>query len=500
MALDSTVAGEGDSPPSKPFATTPDSQIRSSDNSRIFGRVVVLIVLGSVVTIGMISELIGDGLERSYVSLTPTQSQFAGIRFFVSRELPPRALVLFAIVAIVLVAFCAVSFEALAAFMSISPKRRILTSLRSNLDFLIAIPTQVRVTVLIPAHNEEYSLPQTLMALGKQTRQPDRVIVLADNCSDRTVAIAQEMGHEVFETVQNKSKKGGALNQVLSKLLPLLSDTDVILVMDADTTIGAKFIEVAAGRLEADPELSAVGGIFYGESGHGLIGQFQRNEYSRYSKQIRARHGRVFVLTGTATMFRSAALLDVAAARGIFIPGNPGQVYDTSALTEDNELTLALKSLGASMVSPQECTVVTELMPMWRNLWHQRQRWQRGALENLGAYGVTRATIRYWGQQLGLGYGTVAFNFAIWLMIFTALAMDQVVLFPFWTAVGSVFLVERVATAWNTGWRGRVLAVTLIPELLYEMFLQAVFINSLFNISIGRQATWGHIERLVEVV
>ena len=33
--------------------------------------------------------------------------------------------------------------------------------------------------------------------------------------------------------------------------------------------------------------------------------------------QIRARRGRVFVLTGTATMFRASALMDVAGARGV---------------------------------------------------------------------------------------------------------------------------------------------------------------------------------------
>ena len=78
------------------------------------------------------------------------------------------------------------------------------------------------------------------------------------------------------------------------------------------------------------------------------------------------------------------------------------------ALTEDNELTIALKSLGALMISPAECTVVTEVMPTWRALWAQRLRWQRGALENLGAYGVTAQTVRYWAQQLGIGYGVIA--------------------------------------------------------------------------------------------
>ena len=132
----------------------------------------------------------------------------------------------------------------------------------------------------------------------------------------------------------------------------------------------------------------AVGGLFYGEEGGGLIGQFQRNEYTRYARDISRRRGRVFVLTGTASIFRPHALRTVAAERGRAIPGIPGDVYDTLVLTEDNELTLALKSLGALMASPPRCTVVTELMQTWRALWAQRLRWQRGAVENLGDYGL----------------------------------------------------------------------------------------------------------------
>ena len=52
----------------------------------------------------------------------------------------------------------------------------------------------------------------------------------------------------------------------------------------------------------------------------------------------------------------------MADARGTLLPGTAGRVYDTLALTEDNELTIALKTLGARMVSPLECRVITEVM------------------------------------------------------------------------------------------------------------------------------------------
>ena len=56
------------------------------------------------------------------------------------------------------------------------------------------------------------------------------------------------------------------------------------MVMDADSVIVPEFLETAMGRLEADPDLIAVGGVFYGEGGAGLVGQLQRNEFTRYQR------------------------------------------------------------------------------------------------------------------------------------------------------------------------------------------------------------------------
>ncbi|WP_074690151.1 glycosyltransferase [Leucobacter chromiiresistens] len=202
----------------------------------------------------------------------------------------------------------------------------------------------------------------------------------------------------------------------------------------------------------------------------------------------------MFVLTGTGTVFRSIALREVANARGSSIPGNLGEVYDTFALTEDNELTIAIKSLGGLMVSPRECQVTTELMPTWRMLWAQRLRWQRGALENLGAYGVMPQTVRYWAQQIAIGYGVFALFAYFGLMFLMVAAMDTWVWFPFWLGIGLVFAVERVVTVWRGGWRARALAVLVFPELVYDCFLNLAFLKGVFEISLGRVPTWKHVE------
>jgi cellulose synthase/poly-beta-1,6-N-acetylglucosamine synthase-like glycosyltransferase len=348
----------------------------------------------------------------------------------------------------------------------------------------------VTITVLIPAHDEADCLAETLASLRAQSPPPARVIVVADNCTDATVAVARGAGVEVVESVGNRDKKAGALNQALRDVLPGRGHNDVVMVMDADTTLDDGFLAEAVRLFTRDRALMAVGGLFYGEEGGGMIGQFQRNEYFRYARDLTRRRGRVFVLSGTATAFRPLALETLAASRGTLLPGRHGDVYDTAALTEDNEITIALKSLGGLMVSPGKCTVVTEVMPTWATLWTQRLRWQRGALENLGSYGITPMTFRYWAQQLGLGYGVIALTAYFVLTLVMVASLDVWIWFPFWTAMGLLFVVERVVTVWHGGWRARLLAATLLPELAFAAFLNGVYLKGVLDISFGRTAQW----------
>src|SRR4029078_2648944 len=95
---------------------------------------------------------------------------------------------------------------------------------------------------------------------------------------------------------------------------------------------------------------------------------------------------------------------------------------------------------------------------------------------------------------LGIGYSVIALS-SFWLLIIvTVLASDHWVWFPFWLGVGSLFVVDRVVSAWSGGWRARLLAVLLIPELLYDMYLDVVYLKGIFDITFARNASWGHVE------
>jgi biofilm PGA synthesis N-glycosyltransferase PgaC len=348
------------------------------------------------------------------------------------------------------------------------------------------------LVVLVPAHNEENTLPEALGSLSAQSVVPDQVVVVADDCSDGTVAVATRLGADVVETAGNTARKAGALNQALDTLLPTLADGDLVLVMDADSAIVPGFLAAACTWLRGRPGTGAVGGVFTGRPGCGLLGALQRNEYARYAREVGRRRGRATVLTGTATLFRARVLREIADARGDVLPGRHGSVYDTRALTEDNEITLAAKTLGYAAASPSECGVVTELMTTWADLWHQRLRWQRGALENLRAYGLTRVTLPYAAKQAAMYAGIVAVT--LFLLATTLFAAHGELGAPrgFWLGVAALFVVERVWTVRGQGRRGMALAAPIVVEFGYDLFQQVVFLRAAADALVRRAAYWHH--------
>ncbi|MDR6639086.1 glycosyltransferase family 2 protein [Paenarthrobacter nitroguajacolicus] len=348
------------------------------------------------------------------------------------------------------------------------------------------------VTVLVPAHNESAGITETLLSLNNQTRRPDRIIVVADNCTDDTETLALAQGVEVMRTVGNKDKKAGALNFALSELLPDADPEDLVLVQDADSQLALDFIENATDNLLTDELLGAVGGVFSGGPGGGFVGHLQRNEYARYARDVKRLHGKCLVVTGTAALFRVKTLRDVVAARlaGTLPPGNgKGGVYDTSVLTEDNELSFALLTLGYRIASPSNCTLVTEVMPTWRELWAQRLRWKRGAVENCVQYGWTKVTRAYWGRQFLSMIGvvvTLAYFGSIIFALTTGMGLN---LQPFWIAVTGIFVLERIVTLRFRGWRYMLLAATMY-ETVIDIFLQAVHAKAYLDAALNRKKVW----------
>ncbi len=359
------------------------------------------------------------------------------------------------------------------------------------------------VTVVIPAYNEQDSILGPILSLRSQTRLADRIIVLADNCTDDTVFIAMATGASVVETSDNGDGKAGALNRLLDKIMPLLHDEDTILVMDADTMLTERFIESTIETLfgPTKKDIAGVGGIFLADDAPwSMVRQLQSNEYVRYRRRLARRHGRALVLTGTGTVFKVGFLREAREARRegrLPDRGRTGGVYDISALTEDNELTICAKELGHRVVSPKDCTVTTAMMPTWRSLFRQRLRWQRGALENLIAHRLNVHTAPYAARQV-LTYLGVAFLPFYLYTLTVALHTHSSINFlqPLWISVAILYVAEQTFSVRQGGWRAMLVSVSVIPELLFTVFLHVVYLICFFGALFATDEDWGRMRHL----
>jgi cellulose synthase/poly-beta-1,6-N-acetylglucosamine synthase-like glycosyltransferase len=101
------------------------------------------------------------------------------------------------------------------------------------------------VAVLIPAHNEASGLLPTLEDVQSQVRKGDRLVVVADNCTDGTAAVAASAGAEVtIRTDPTRIGKGYALDWGLGFLAN--DPPDIVVIIDADCRVGFDAIDKLA--------------------------------------------------------------------------------------------------------------------------------------------------------------------------------------------------------------------------------------------------------------
>ena len=267
----------------------------------------------------------------------------------------------------------------------------------------------------------------------------------------------------------------------METILPSLANRDRIFVQDADTVCVPRWLELANDVMDGDPR-AVVSGRYACKAEYGLIGMMQRNEFARECRMIDRRGDRTHILVGTSTLLPVAMLREVIAARRTGrLPA--GHVYVPESLTEDFELTLAAKTLGWRTVSPRGCDAVTDITPPLRMLWHQRIRWMQGGVEDLRRYGWTpitspfhirRAWILFGLASMLLFYATLAATYALSGTVVTSVP---------WALLTLVFIIDRVAGVRAQGRASMLFAALLVPEVLYNMFAQVVYVTALCKAS-----------------
>jgi cellulose synthase/poly-beta-1,6-N-acetylglucosamine synthase-like glycosyltransferase len=108
------------------------------------------------------------------------------------------------------------------------------------------------VAVLIPAHNEQAMLGQTLRALLPQLQGDDCVLVVADNCDDMTAEVACEFAVEVIErrdSLPLHRGKAYALEFGIAHLAGKSCRPKIVITIDADCALHPGGVDALAHQV-----------------------------------------------------------------------------------------------------------------------------------------------------------------------------------------------------------------------------------------------------------
>ena len=238
-----------------------------------------------------------------------------------------------------------------------------------------------RTTVLIPAHNEGAGILPTIRDVQAQLGPRDGILVVADNCTDDTAAIVRAAGVEVVVRSDPKRRgKGYALEFGVQHLA--LNPPDVVVIMDADCELGDNALRrLSAGAMASGRPAQALYLMLAPEnapSGKGV------NLFAwRVKNWIRPLGLKLFglptQLVGTGMAFPFGLLA--------------GRDLGNSRLAEDCALGIALASAGCPPLLVSHARVQSHFPTSQSGSESQRQRWEKGHLQNIADL-VPRALVK----------------------------------------------------------------------------------------------------------
>ncbi|MBI4709239.1 MAG: glycosyltransferase family 2 protein [Candidatus Portnoybacteria bacterium] len=115
----------------------------------------------------------------------------------------------------------------------------------------------MRISILIPCHNEERSIERCVKSCLEQTRKPDEIIVVNDGSTDKTAQILAGFGDQI--KVANIEKATGNKSYAQEFGLQFITG-DIFIATDGDTFLDKDFVKTIEEDFLAEPKLAAVGG------------------------------------------------------------------------------------------------------------------------------------------------------------------------------------------------------------------------------------------------
>jgi 1,2-diacylglycerol 3-beta-glucosyltransferase len=236
--------------------------------------------------------------------------------------------------------------------------------------------TTTRFDIVVPAHNEETGIEQTVRSLRDLDYPADkyRILVIADNCTDQTAELAQNAGAIVVERFDAVNRgKGYALALAYEKILNE-GLADAAVVVDADSVVTRNLLSAFSRRFDAGAEaVQAEYAVSVGtESWRSRLMVIAFTLFHAVRSSARERLRLSAGLRGNGMAFATSLLRRI-----------PSRAY---SIVEDVEYGCTIGLDGVRVVYAGEAVVSSEMPTSGKAAQSQRERWEGGRMQLVREY------------------------------------------------------------------------------------------------------------------
>jgi poly-beta-1,6-N-acetyl-D-glucosamine synthase len=307
-------------------------------------------------------------------------------------------------------------------------------------------------SVLIPCHNEEAHIAETVGQLLKLDYPSYEIIAIDDGSTDRTGPIIRSLcaAHPRVRAVYLKQNQGKAAGLSIGALA---SRAELLLTIDADALVDPQALKWMAWHFERYPRVGAVTGNPRILNRTTLLAKIQTGEFSTIIGLIKRTQrilGKVLTVSGVIAAFRKQALLSIG-------------FWDTDMVTEDIDITWKLEKHFWDIRYEPGAVCWIYVPETLKGLWRQRFRWAQGGVEVLRK---NRDVWKDWRQRRLWPIWVEGFVSICWSYCFWTLALVSVLIM-----VLNITLPFYIAPPIPPRWTGALLALVCVIQFAVSMYV-----------------------------
>lgn len=236
---------------------------------------------------------------------------------------------------------------------------------------------------LVPAHNESLLIQDCVRSLTALDHPPDRmrVVVIADNCTDDTAALARQAGAHVLER-HDLERRGKPWALAWAMEQEELGRWDAVVIVDADTLVDPGFARAMAAHRPLRSRAIQGSHESRNTEDNALtrMGAVLATAFYRFMYPLRSRSGLSVPLTGNGMCIGT----DILRSRG----------WRAFSIAEDTELYVDLTRGGYRVEVEPDAVVRSQAAKRLSQGTTQRTRWRAGRLAVLRRLGPSIAAAR----------------------------------------------------------------------------------------------------------